>query len=208
MSRVKKCGHLNSSAGMTLVELIIVAGLLLGVTSMFLSTFTSGRASYLSSDSMMLVQQESRRAFDTMVRELREAGQVSTTVLANASIQLNFQIVRGYNQAGCASAVCWGSENALSEWVHYSIIGNAGNERQLIRCTNVSQSGAITTLGASCRVLANHVSHPNSAGSAAFVWDAANNEVTINLEVLYLNSALPLGRQSSGILTSRVALRN
>ncbi|HEX9780595.1 MAG TPA: hypothetical protein VGB20_05205 [bacterium] len=210
------CGAIRNAAprrrarrsGLTIVELVVVALLLGLMTAALLSTFLSGQASFLSTDASIHVQEEARRAFNTVVRELREAGGVSTTALPNGAIQLNFQIARGYNQAGCPNAICWGSEQALNEWVHYSIVGNAGNARQLIRCTDTNATGAVTAVVAGCRVLANHVRHPNAANSAAFVWDAANRMVTINLEIEYQNPALPTGVRTTGVLTSRVALRN
>jgi hypothetical protein len=188
--------------------MLVMAGLLVGIVGMMLATFLSGKTSYLSMDSNMVVQQESRRAIDFMVRELRESGQVSTTDLDNGAIQLNFQIIRGYNQVGCEDDVCWGNEDVLDGWVHYTVIGNAGEEQQLARCINADELGAINALDDDCWVLANHVANPNADGSDTFVWDAGTGEVTLNLEVEYQDEALPTGSQSSGVLSSTVALRN
>jgi type II secretory pathway pseudopilin PulG len=198
----------QKQAGLTLVEIIVVVGLLVGVVTMMLSTFLSGRASYLTMDANMIVQQESRRATDIMVRELRQAGQVSTTDADNESIQLNFQVIQGYNQAGCENTTCWGNGVDLDGWVHYAIIGNAGNERQLIRCINDDELGEIVAFDDDCSVLANYVAHPNADNSDAFVWNAATGEVTTNIEVKYFNGALPTGSVSSGVLSSTIALRN
>ena len=194
--------------GFTLVELLVVVGLFLVLVGGLLTLFLIGRTSYLSADASTLVQQESRQAFDNMVRELREAGpanQIGTTPLPNGTVQLNFQIVRGYNQAGCPQ-VCWGSEQALGEWVHYAIIDAPTNTRQLIRCTNTSQSGAITAFGANCRVMANNIRHPNQTGTNAFIY--APGVVTVNLEIQYQSPMLPNGGQTTGVLTSAVKLRN
>ena len=91
--------------------------------------------------------------------------------------------------------------------MHYAIIGNAGNERQLLRCANTDQTGEITALGANCRVLANSVAHPNVDNSASFTING--DTVTIHLEIEYLNSALPDGgSRSTGVLASQVRLRN
>lgn len=197
-----------SQGGFTFVELIIVSVLMMLVGGAFLTTFLTSRRSYLTTDANLRVQFESRRALDDMTRELRQSGNVSTTNLANGAIQLNFQIARGYNQVGCEDAVCWGSDAALGGWVHYSIIGNAGNERQLIRCENNSELTAVTTLGNDCRVLANHVRHPNSDNSAAFVYNAADNTVTLNLEIQFLSEDLGTGGISSDVFSTVVSLRN
>ena len=158
--------------GFTLVEVMIVALLFLVVGGALLTTFLTGRTSYLSSDAFVLVQQEARRAFDVMVRELREAS-ASGGCAANATnggLQLNFQVAQGYNQAGCpntaccpsgncANAICWGSEVAGNPWIHYALVdgdGNAatGNDRQLVRSLN-KNAERNNVSAAACRVLAN-----------------------------------------------------
>lgn len=197
--------------GFTLTELLIVSSLVAIITGGLMLALFSGKASFVASDAATFVQQQSRQAFDSMVRELREAGNVGTTSVPHGgdpnSIQLNFQIVRGYNsEAGC-TGVCWGSDLALGGWVHYTIIGVAGNGRQLVRCANTDQTTAITALGTNCRVLANSVAHPNAGSLDLFAF--SGNNVIVNLEIKYLNSALPDGgSRSSGVLTSQVRLRN
>jgi len=194
-------------SGFTLTELMIVSVLVIIITGGLLAGLFAGKASFETSDAATFVQQQSRQAFDAMVRELREAGNVGTTAITNGSIQLNFQIVRGYNnEAGCTD-ICWGSEQALSGWVHYALIGNAGNDRQLVRCVNTSQTNEIAALGSGCRVMANSVAHPNAGGLPLF--SISGEVVTIHLEIEYLNSALPGGgSRSTGVLTSQVRLRN
>ena len=200
--------RLDPDRGFTLTELLVAAFLSAAIGVGLLASFIVGRTSFLSANVGMRIQEQARQAFDNVVRELREAGKVSTTSLPNGAIQLNFQIARGYNQSGCLNAICWGSEQALDEWVHYSIVGNAGNDRQLIRCRNPNELGAVTALGTGCRVLANHVRHPNGAGTDAFIWDQSNMVLTVHLEVEYQDSTLPTGSRTTGVLTSRVRLRN
>ncbi len=194
------------SSGFTLVEILIVSLLLMILGGGLLTAFLTGQTSYLSADAYIQVQQEARRGFDNMVREIREAGNVSTT----GTQQLNFQIARGYNnEVGCQSpaSICWGSENALGQWVHYTVIGAAGNQ-QLIRCTNTNQSGAIAALTAGCRVLANNVKDSSTDAVNAFTWSAVNSTVIINLEVERRSNMVAGGGQTTGVLTSRVRLRN
>jgi Tfp pilus assembly protein PilW len=191
--------------------IVLVAGLL--------TTFLTGRTSYLSADAYIQVQQEGRRAFDTMVRELRESGQVTVTADGvNGSSRLHFQIARGYNTEagapplGCTvpPSICWGSDTTTGEWVHYSLIGAAGNTRQLIRYRGVQGAAppASCTAANDCRVLANYIRHPNEDNTALFLYDAATQTVTVNLQTELLNPVLPTGRITSPLLTSRVRLRN
>lgn len=203
------------SCGFTLVEIIMVSVIVIVVAGGFLTAFLTGQTSYLSSDSAVQVQYEARRAFDAMVRELRQArvnaGTVITT-LADGTRQLNFQVAKGYNlttDPNCpVNDVCWGSEaQSTTGWVHYSIIGAAGNNRQLIRCINTDETGAVEAYAAaSCRVLANAVL--TTAGVDNFSYDANNRFVTINLQIEVIHPGLPTGRYTAPRLTTRVRLRN
>lgn len=204
--------------GFTFIELLIVMVIFMVISAALFAIFLTGRKTYLSTSAYIQVQQESRRAFDPIVRELRESrisAATPTTLLPNGSTQLNFQIARGYNlNAGdplCpVNDVCWGSELAANGWVHYAIIAgpDAASPWQLIRCADASEGGPITAFGAGCRVLANNVRHPNAGNSAAFAYDAASKMVTVSLEFRYNNPALPGGQIGMPLLTSRVRLRN
>ena len=204
----------------TLVELIIVSALLMVLGGGLLTAFLTGQASYLSADAYVQVQQEARKAFDNVVRELREAGPPGptagfpkTTVANPPSCptcnQLNFQVAIGYNSplANCpASAICWG-DTAANEWIHYAAVTLPGtNILQLVRCVTANK-GDVISAGTAClarRVLANNVS------SVSFSLDnpADPDMVTIALRIQYTNPRLPGGSQAIGQLTSRVRLRN
>ena len=207
---------MREKSGFTLVELIVVSALLMIVGGGLLTTFITGQTSYLSADAYVQVQQEARRAFDNVVRELREAGNVTPTGATN---QLNFQIARGYNTEpgsattspqGCQSppAICWGSENATGEYVHYATLAaGSGNAAQLIRWTDGNpvltwSAGTACTAAASCRVLANHVN------SANFNYASGTKVVTVSLKIQYNSPLLPGGSQSTPTLISQVKLRN
>jgi hypothetical protein len=106
--------------------------------------------------------------------------------------------------------VCWGSDLAANGWVHYSIIdsGNPRNPWQLIRCANGAEGTAVTAMGGGCRVLANYVRHPNTANSAAFLYDAVNRMVTANLQFEYAEPVVPTGRLTMPLMSARIRLRN
>ena len=198
---------------MSLILFVIGGGLL--------TTFLTGQTSYLSGDAYVRVQEEARKAFDNVVRELREAGWETTVPKpspgllyvgggSGTSSQLEFQVALGYNlpSGGCelapyAGAICWGAQDGSGAnragWsVRYEVAG-----KQLLRKVFDAAGAEQTALQ---RVLANDVDAPNSS----FAWDAAASvrTVTITLQILYQNSALPGGSQTTNQLTSRVRLRN
>ena len=209
---------LASGTGFTFVEILIVSVLFLVIGGALITISLTGRKTYLSTSAYIQVQYEARRAFDPIVRELRESRMSAvspTTVLPNGSTQLNFQIAKGYNlnatDPACpANDVCWGSELAADGWIHYAIVASPepNNPWQLIRCANASEAGAIAALGAGCRVLANNVRHPNGSGTAAFAYDAASKMVTVSLQFQYNNPELPGGLMAMPLLTSSIRLRN
>ncbi len=190
--------------GFTLVEICIVAVIFTVLSAGLITTFLTGRTSYLSADAYVQVQQESRRAFDVIVRELREAGSVA---VASAGRRLNFQIARGYNidAVACPNRICWGNDTINGGWVHYTDI-TASGVRQLIRFTSGNQDDAApeTCSATNCRVLANYV----PATVSFFSYDAPTKSVTVTLQIIYANPVLPEGRMTGPALTARVTLRN
>lgn len=222
------------SRGFTLSEIIVVAALFFILGGGVLTAFLTGQTSFFSADSYVQVQQEARRAFDNMVRELREAGPpppgppvVSLTANGPAgSNQLNFQIARGYNLAApcLPDIICWGSENAapggVGEWIHYAVMTNAtlavNNQLQLVRCVSGAQGTVVDSTTPNCRVLANNIVTTSfglldNAGNATV---ASPRVVTVSLQARHTNPRLPGGSQGIGIgggatpLTTRVRLRN
>ncbi len=208
---------------MVTVLLVIVGG---GMVT----TFLMGQTAYFSTDASIQVQQEARRAFDAMNRELREAGPTTgaTLISTTGANQLNFQIARGYNTepgvppTGCQSplpTICWGSEQATGQWVHYAVVGPPGNQRQLIRCTNTSQGTPITMFTpGTCRVLANNIMTDPTVPVFTLDSLASPKVVKIQLLLQYKHSELPGGAQTFGTkitpgtntspLISQVRLRN
>lgn len=115
--------RLAPRGGFTLFELLVVIVIFGGIMAALMVAFLISESSYHTADSYVQVQQEARRAFDTMVKELREAGwgtvaanpgtggnctfaalisavTVSNTCVAaggNAGNQIDFQIALGYD---------------------------------------------------------------------------------------------------------------
>lgn len=208
-------GQETGNCGFTLVEICIVAVIFVVLSAGLITTFLTGRTSYLSADAYVQVQQESRRAFDAMVRELREAGPSNEITVAadgagTAARRLNFKIARGYNidAVACPNAICWGNDTINGGWVHYTVI-TASGVRQLIRFTSNEnerdKAAPATCSGAtSCRVLANYV----PATGSFFSYDAPTKAVTVTLQIIYANPVLPTGSMTGPALTARVTLRN
>jgi type II secretory pathway component PulJ len=185
--------------GFTLFEVMLVLVLFVLLVIGLLTTLMTGQASYASAEAYVHVQQEVRRAFDDMTRELREAG---GTITASAT-QLDFQVSLGYDRsdlAACpAGAVCWGAQGSdgleQPDWsVRYRLDGT-----QLIR--EVLDDTA-TVQGT--RILANYV---DAAGSS-FAWDGGSRTMTTVLAGRYEHPLATQAPQTIGPLTSRVRLRN
>jgi type II secretory pathway pseudopilin PulG len=148
----------GSVAAFSLIELLIVVGILGLVTGTLAVLFTSGQRSTLSSEAYVHVQQEARRALDAMNKELHKANNIDTELTSPGSdtpsggaTRLNFQISLGYNVSGCTpNATCWGNDTTNGGWVHA-----LRNGTQLVRCQSTASETTITDFSP-CRVLANY----------------------------------------------------
>ncbi len=198
---------LGQRTGFTLIELMFVVTILTIILGALLTSFMIGRSSYVTGDAYIQVQQEARRALDTMGKELRAARSTVAVAGNPAGSQLNFQIALGYNlaQAGCtANAVCWGAQDLTNvnqpNWsVQYRLAGT-----QLVR---ELLNGAQVVAG-SQRVIANSVNAAAAAAQPIFAYDAPTKTVTIALDVRQASNQLAGGSMSTSPLTTRVRLRN
>ena len=192
-------GRWHRHTGFTVTELIVVTGLFLLLLAGLMSMFLSGQTSYVTTDAYLQVQQEARRAFDNMVREIHGAGGTITA----AAGQLDFQTALGYNLAlaGCvANQVCWGAKDSSGVdqpgWsLRYRVTGT-----QLLR--DIRDAGGVTQAGT--RVLANYV----DSAATTFDWNSGERIVTMTFQGRYQNAQIAGGAQTIGPLTARVRLRN
>jgi len=67
---------IKSPYGFTLIELMVVVGILALITLGLVTLFSGGVRSYISGDSQLEAQRNARQAMDYMVRELRHAKKV------------------------------------------------------------------------------------------------------------------------------------
>lgn len=189
--------------GLTLLELIIVLAIFGGLLGALFVSFLAGRTSYTAMDAALQVQQESRRAFDAMVKELRGTTNIDTELTssnqdtpAQGASRLNFQIDRGYNVSGCTpDAICWGNDTTNGGWVHY-----LRNGTQLLRCQSAGSDTVITDFS-SCRVLANNVQ------TFTINYANASRTVTLRLAAQVTSQQLPGGSVSTGATPLQVQLR-
>lgn len=193
---------MKNQRAFTLVELLIVCTIISVVLGGILVAVLNGQGVYLSSDASIQAQEELRRAFDIMVREIREAGEA---VVSESNQTLDFKQALGYNLdlEGCtADTVCWGavaSDATLKPgWqVRYRIDKKVSGASELLRevldGTEVKSSRTLAQV--------------NGATATSF-FDVKNDTVTINLQVQIRNKLLPTGSYSSPTLATKVKLRN
>ena len=233
-SLVPRPSSLAPASGFTLTEIMVVTVILLVLGAVLLTTFLTGRAAYISADASIQVQQEARKAFDNVVRELRESGTIlcgsgAVACVANTAYkQLNFQVVKSYDPG--TGLIQWGNDDVTpgsNKFLHYEIVDfqptNDPTNDQLIRYSNNTRAGSwnIATRCApavSCRVLANNVCATATNGCAtastfkaedtAADTDATPDLVTLTLRIQYGNAALSGGSRTTGPLTVKVKLRN
>ena len=195
---------LRGRYGFTLSELVIATALLAILSGVLASGLLLGRRTYVTSETYVQVQEETRRAFDAMGRELRGGGGTITP----AANQLTFQLALGFNLAplaGCpANAICWGAKNQAGAnqpgWTLRYRLDTAA--QQLLR--EVVDNQLPTPAVQSTRVLA------NSIQTVSFSYAAATQTITIQLQAQRASQELPGGSLSAAPtpLVTRVRLRN
>jgi len=197
--------------GFALVEVLVVMGIFSGILGAVLASLLVSRTAFVSADAYVQVQQEARRAFDSMVNELRGAGQVNNGVgIPEPGVQrLDFQIARGYDAATCGG-VCWGSDAPTlpNGWVHYVLDTTDPQNARFMRCVTATRLDPMPANFAGCRVLANNVS-PALANSS-FAYDHGNRTVMVRLQTSVTSQQLPggaLGTAPAPLIT-QVRLRN
>jgi type II secretory pathway pseudopilin PulG len=201
----------SRARGLTLTELLVVITLLTTVVGALLVSLLVSQASHFSAEAYVQVQQEVRRAFDHMVKELREAGRVNNGVaIASPGVQrLDFQVIQGYDAVACGG-ICWGTDDAAfpTGWIHYVVDATDPQHVRLMRCATASRLDAMPAGFAGCRVLANSVNA--DLAQSAFTYDAANGIVTLKIQTVVVSQQLPGGSLSStpAPVTTRVRLRN
>ena len=194
----------HTRRGFTLVEVLVVMLLVSIIFGALVVALIVGRTSLLSTDAYVLVQEEARRALDTLTKELHEAGNVDTELTAagqdaSNATRLNIQLARGYNVAGCTpNAICWGNDASNGGWVHYLV-----NNSTLYRCQSGASDTAITDFSG-CRTIINDVQ------TFLVDYSSANRMVTMRLATRHNSPQLPGGQltMTPAPLRTQIRLRN
>ena len=201
---------MRARRGFTLMEVlvtVVIFGIVLGV---LLVSFLVSKNTYVSSDAYVRIQQEARRAFDSMVKELHQAGQVNNSVaIATPGVQrLDFQIVRTYDVVACGGN-CWGTDDATlpNGWVHYVLDTADANNARFMRCVTANRLDPMPADFAGCRVLANHLN--SVLANTNFTYNHPLRTVTIALRPVLVSPHLPEGSlTTTSPLITRIRLRN
>ena len=197
--------------GFTILELQLSAVVFAGILAVLLVSLLMSRASYLSADAYVQLQQEARRAFDEMARELRGAGQVNNNaaILDPGAQRLDFQIAHGFDASICGG-ICWGTDAVPlpNGWIHYVLDTTNPQTARLMRCVTANRLDPMPANFLGCRVLANSLS-PTLANSL-FTYDPATRTVLVKLQTSVTSQQLPGGGMvvSPAPLALRVRLRN
>ena len=197
--------------GFTLVEVLVVVGIFAVMTAALLLSLSVSRSSYVSADAYVQVQQEARRAFDSLVKELHQAGRVNNSVtIASPGVQrLDFQIALNYDAAACGGT-CWGTDDGAfpTGWLHYVLDAADPQNPRLLRCATANRLDPMPADYAGCRVLANRVDP--ALASTSFEYDHGSRTVMLRLQTLISSQQLPTGSMAAAPtpLVTRVKLRN
>ncbi len=87
IKKIKK-SVLNSSSGLTLIELMVVVSILALVTLGLVTLFSGGVRSYISGDAQLEAQRNARQAMDRMVKELRHGRRVTSCAPNSITVQV------------------------------------------------------------------------------------------------------------------------
>lgn len=79
---------IKSPYGFSLIELMVVIGILAFITLGLVALFSGGVRSYISGDSQLEAQRNARQAMDYMVRELRHGSIILTPNIRSVEVQI------------------------------------------------------------------------------------------------------------------------
>ena len=108
MNKIKLKNHKNlirSSCGFSIIELMVVVGIISLITLGLVALFSGGVRSYISGDSQLEAQRNARQAMDYMVREFRHGSRVLTPPSNTWSVEVQIPPLDG--SAGYQVTYSW-----------------------------------------------------------------------------------------------------
>lgn len=183
--------------GFTLIEVLIVGGLISLILGAILSMFLTGQASWTSVQTKTTVQDETRKAIQTIYRELRESNYNpdpahSHLFIENNGQQVTFQVpvlVGNTVSLDGAGDIRWGCQATAGHFLRYAVVNG-----QLIRYT--LNTDRVTILAQ--RIVANDITGLNFN-----LINIKTLEITITAQRQDAH-----GRNWQNSLRTRVLLRN
>ena len=170
--------------GFTLVELMVVIFIFSIIMAATFGVLSMGRQSWHTGSTQVELQQETRRAMDSMVKELRESSPSKINITGGGTI-ITFQVPINDNPD-------WGAEGSLGWSIEYSLsIGSGQILRKILDNTGVEQASLK-------RILANNIN------TLSFT-SVSSSEISIGITAQ--KDAIP-GRTMQSTLNSQVTLRN
>lgn len=215
--------------GFTLVELMVVVVIFLIIIAAIYGVLSMGRQSWHTGNTQVEMQQETRKAMDRMVKEIRESGYftdnstVPPTVYPKVSITgggtiITFQVPVDDESDGivdddvldATGNIEWGAVDDAGidrlGWSIQYLLGGLNNRQLLRRIFNNYPAGAGVQVGTDV-ILANNIRSDNPPPNALNFGDPAGNLTIISIEVTAQKDAVP-GRTMQSTLYSQVTLRN
>ncbi|MBU3933383.1 MAG: prepilin-type N-terminal cleavage/methylation domain-containing protein [Candidatus Omnitrophica bacterium] len=198
--------------GFTLVELMVVIFIFSIIMAATFGVLSTGRQSWHTGSTQVELQQETRRAMDRMVRELRESGSTHISIpVGGGSITFQVPIDEDIIDTTVDDDVLdvngnieWGAGGNLGRSIQY-LLGGLNNRQLLRRVLNGYPIGV--QVGADV-ILANNIRSDSPPPNALmFVGSPAGNPIVISIEVSAQKDAVP-GRTMQSTLNSQVTLRN
>jgi len=198
--------------GFTLIELMVVIFIFSVIMAATFGVLSIGRQSWHTGSTQVELQQETRRAMDRMVRELRESGSTHISIPVGGS-SITFQVPIDEDTIDTTvdddvldvnGNIEWGAGGSLGRSIQY-LLGGLNNRQLLRRVLNGYPTGV--QVGADV-ILANNIRSDSPPPNALmFVGSPAGNPTVISIEVSAQKDAVP-GRQMQSTLNSQVTLRN
>jgi len=193
-----KVMNIHNKNGFSLIEVLIVVGLIALVAGATLSMFFTGQGSWLGAEAKIAVQDESRKGMQQLYRELRASGynadaDESHLFIESSGRQVTFQVPVLTDNTVSLDAdgnINWGTTNTTGGFLRYGL--TSGQLKRYVLDTDQS-----TVL--SERVLANNI---NSVDFSLI------NNTTLEITVTARKQDSRGSRNWENSLQTRITLRN